>query len=380
MTITSDFNLQSLNTKEYAENLRVTIEFGGKLMVFGQRGIGKTSIARDMIKSLGYKELYLNLSLFERPDLTGFPRVFTAKDADRYLQFLLPTFYKDMLEGDTPVVALLDELDKADHTLYAPLLEFFDTKSFNAMQLPNLKAIIGTGNLLSEGGSIPPAPLLDRAEKFLLHIDPRHFLDWGAISKKLHPSVSAYIAENPTDLCGKLDQGEDLAGQSPRAWTNASQLLIFGEKHNWHPAMMLHKVAGCVGKKIGTKYSVFFEHYQVLLPIVDRIMQGEKVPEFNQFENTKQLVVCMIMCQRYAQMLDDCREKSNAKSRNNPTASPEVIKTGTLISKFLRNTDPEMALISIRGQIGSQRVLDFNLIEDENWDRILTDLLAKING
>jgi len=157
----------------------------------------------------------------------------------------------------------------------------------------------------------------------------------------------------------------------------ASKILRFGERRAWAPSLMMQKVSACIGKKVGIKYSSFFEHYQVLLPVVEKIFKGEKVQEFSDFENTKKLVVCMILCSRYARMLDEIKEKSGPNAKQF-VISPEAQRAGGYVAKFLLNIDPEMALISIRGQLGAKRVLDFNLTEDENWDLILTDLLTKI--
>jgi len=376
VSISSDFNLQRINTKEYADNLRATIDFGGSLLAIAQRGTGKTSIARDVINNSKCKEIYFNLSTMERPDLGGYPDFFNSKK-DSFVNFLMPSKFRALVEGDQPCVAVLDEVDKAETGLLSPLLEFIEERSVNGFKFKNLHSIIMMGNLPSEGGTKPSAPLLDRAEKFLVEINPEHWLEWAGTAGKIHPSVAAYIADNLADLCGDVDQGENYSERSPRGWHKASKLLTYGEHHGWHPSMMMHKVAACVGRKVGIKYSAFFEHYQVLLPVVEKIMKGEKVQEFSQFENTKKLVVCMILCSRYARMLDEIKDKAGDNFRN--ILMPDDVKdAGKYVSKFLLNIDPEMALISIRGQLGAKRVLDHNLTDDENWDRILTELLAKI--
>jgi len=374
--IASDFNLQRINTKEYADNLKATIDFGGNLLAIARRGTGKTSICRDVILGGKYKEVYVNLATKERPDLAGYPDFFNGKK-DNFVNFLFPSMYRHLMEGDQPCIAVLDEVDKAETGLLSPLLEFIQERSIDGHKLKNLHAVVMMGNLPSEGGTRPPAPLLDRTEKFLVEINPEHWLEWAGTSGLIHPSIAAYITDNLHDLSGDVDQGENYSDRSPRGWHNASKLITFGERKGWHPTMMMHKVAACVGRKVGIKYSAFFEHYQVLLPVVEKIMKGEKVQEFSQFENTKKLVVCMILCSRYARMLDEIKDKAGDNFRN--IIMPDDVKdAGKYVSKFLLNIDPEMALISIRGQLGAKRVLDHNLTDDENWDRILTELLAKI--
>jgi hypothetical protein len=376
ISVSSDYNLQRINTKELSRNIEATIDFGGNILAVARRGTGKTTIAKELIKKSKYKEVYMNLSLMERPDVGGYPNFFGAKSGEKYINFLMPSMYKDLIDGDEPCVAVLDEVDKADSSLLAPLLEFVQFRSMNGFHMKNLHAIIMTANLQSEGGQRPPLPLLDRTEKFLVEMDPRHWLDWAAVTGEIHPSVAAYIAENLTDLSGEVDPGELYADESPRGWHNASKLLFFGERRKWDADLMLQKVSACIGKKAGLKYSTFFTHYQELLPVVEKIMSGGKITEFASFEATKKLVVCMILCARYARMLDDIKEQCKGAKLVMPANVQEISNN---ISKFLSNVDPEIALISVRGQIGPARVLDFSLTDDENWDRLLSLLLAKIN-
>lgn len=380
-TTTSDFNLQKISTKELVDNLQATINYGGAIFIAGRRGSGKTQISQEAIRTLNFSGLYLNLSTLERADFSGYPDFFGAKNGERYVKFLLPNFYSSLIEGDQKVVVLLDEIDKADPSLLAPLLEFTQFKSINGQPLKNLQAVIMTGNLQAEGGQRPSLPLLDRAEKFLVEVNPDHWLDWGATTGEIHPSVSAYISDNRQDLIGDVDPQEDYADPSPRGWHNASKLLFFGEKHKWHPKMMLHKVSACVGKKIGIRYSSFFEHYQELLPMVDSIIKGEKnIKEFNSLENTKKLVVCMVLCARYAKMLDNYKASLDDKQLDNIKLPEKLRDAGFHISNFMLDVDPEITLISIRGQLGAQRLLEFNLIDDKNWDRTLSELLSKLKN
>ena len=214
---TSDFNLQKLNTKEFGAHVAATIKMGGNLAVFGRRGTGKTVITKYEIEQSKCRELYINLSVMERVDLGGYPDVM-GKTKSKYVNFLMPQMYEPLIEGNTPVVCLFDELDKADPSLWAPLLEIVQFRSINHMPLPNLHSIIMTGNLVSEGGSRPSLPLLDRSEKFLLEADAALWLDWAGKMGHIHPSITAYINDHPNDLFGAVDPEDRYADASPRGW------------------------------------------------------------------------------------------------------------------------------------------------------------------
>src|SRR5579871_1820664 len=123
----SDFNLAKINTKELSSHVSKTIQIGGNIAIFGRRGTGKTEIPKHEIKAAGMREVYLNLSVMERVDLGGYPNIMGMSEDDRaqrkFVSFLMPQFYQHMIEGRDPVVLLLDEVDKADQSLWAQLLE-----------------------------------------------------------------------------------------------------------------------------------------------------------------------------------------------------------------------------------------------------------------
>lgn len=356
---TSDFNLEKLNTKDLSEHVAASIQVGGNIAVFGRRGTGKTEISKQEIKKADLHEVYINLSVLERVDLGGYPNIMTADAKRKFVDFLLPQFYEPMFDSKRGVVALLDEVDKADPSLWAPLLEFTQFKSINGRALPNLKAIIMTGNLISEGGARPSLPLLDRAEKYLVEADATSWLEWAGKSGHIHPAITAYISDHPKDLFGAIDPDDRYADPSPRGWHRASELLFKGEERGWSTGVLNKKVSGCVGKDAGIRYSSYYEYYQDLLPMVEDIYQGKNVStHYNSLQPAQQLVACMITCARLATQLDQADE-------NEP---PPSIKN---VGKFLQYVTYENVLVAVRSQVQIERLVKFNLDEHPDWEMIL---------
>ena len=368
----SDFNLQKLDTKELSEHVSSTIQMGGNIAVFGRRGTGKTEISKAEIKKLDCKEIYMNLSVMERPDLGGYPDVTAPNRGSNYVNFLLPRFYEEMIDGKQGVVALLDEVDKADPSLWAPLLEFVQFRSINGRVLPNLQAIIMTGNLISEGGARPSLPLLDRTEKFLVEADAKLWLDWAGKSGRIHPSVTAYIHDNKKDLFGAVDPDDRYADPSPRGWDRASQIIFAGEERGWSPYLLNKKVAGCVGKEAGIKYSIYYEHYLEILPMVERIYAGENIyQDYRALPPAKQLVACMIVCTRLANHLDQIQIE-----RLKPDQIQKLLpRSVEHIGRFLHEVTHENVLVAVRSQVQIERLCKFNLDEHPDW----ADVLNRIN-
>jgi hypothetical protein len=366
----SDFNLEKLNTKELADHIRKSIDIGGNIAIFGRRGTGKTEISKQQIKAAGMQEIYLNLSVMERVDLGGYPNVFAAQEGRKFVNFLMPQFYQLLIEGNKPGVLLLDEVDKADPSLWAPLLELTQFRSINGNALPNLYAIIMTGNLISEGGQRPSLPLLDRAEKYLVEADVTSWMTWAGKLGRIHPSITAFINDNPKDLFGAVDPGDRYSDPSPRGWTRFSDIITQGEERGWHPDLLIKKAAGCVGKEAGLRYALYYSHYQVLLPMLDKIFKGKDVNhEYKALDPSKQLIVAMMACSRLATHLD----KALSQGQMEP---PIALK---YMGHFLRNVSHENVLASVRSQITIDRIVQFNLDENPDWQEILSDINNSVN-
>lgn len=383
----SDFNLVRINTKQYADNLKATMKFGGNVFVAGRRGSGKTEIAKNIIKELGYEEVYLNVSTMERTDFSGYPDLMSQNKSTEFVNFLLPVFYKKLIAAGDKAIALIDEVDKVDNALQAPLLEFTQFKTMNGRKLPNLQGCIMTGNLISEGSQRPSLPLLDRAEKYLLEPNHEHWLKWAGESREIHPSITAYINDNPQDLFGEENEEDNYASASPRGWHNASKLLKFGEHEDnkWSNDLLVSKVVGCVGKKAGIKYRMYFDHYANLLPLIDKIMKSkEKMDglskEFIKLEKTKQVVGAMILCTRVAGIVDNRKDddanKVKKTKKDQELELDGISRAGEFMSKTV---DPEIALIAMRSQITAARYVRApELSENEYWDKILSHLADRM--
>lgn len=377
--MTSDFNMQKLTTREMEKHVGASIAMGSNVALFGRRGSGKTEICKQQIKKSGMKEVYINLSVLERVDLGGFPDMLSSARSSAFVSYLLPKFYEAMLappeKGQKEaqgVVALLDEVDKADPSLWAPLLEFVQFKSINGLKLPNLKSVLMTGNLIVEGGSRPSAPLLDRAEKYLVGADVQSWMDWAGRDGNIHPAITAFINDHPSELFGDPDLGEKYADPSPRGWTGASDILYRGEEMGVNSEVLNAKVAGRVGKQAGLKYHHYYEHYQQLLPLVAELYEGKSIlAKYKKLEPTKQIVLGIIVGTRMANKFDEIGAD---------TPKNKLPKEVDIVGKFLSEIQPENSFIVLRNQIQVDRMSDFDLDEHPAWEGLVSGINDRING
>jgi RecA/RadA recombinase len=393
---TSDFNLQKITTVNLENIVDSAIQSGSNVAVFGRRGSGKTQICKQRIAKAtittevnGVKvvkkvrEVYLNLSVVERTDMGGYPDMFSAAKASeekrqRFVEYILPEFFRKLMEDDEPVVVLFDEADKADPSVIAPLLEIVQFHTINGKQLTNLQCCLLTGNLISEGSQRPSLPLLDRAEKYLLEPDVQSWLDWAGKSGRIHPTVTAFIYDKNTELYGSTDNNDNYADPSPRGWELTSAQLAFGEKAGWDPDLLRLKVSGFVGKKAGLDFQIYYDHYQVLLPLVEKVFEGKNInKEFNKLDPSKQFIVAMVVCSRLSNHLDSAWTEFR---KTHEKGIPPFPKSLAIVGKFLTSIDQEKAFVAIRTQVQRQRMMDWDLVEAPVWKDIINDILTSLKG
>lgn len=365
-TSSSDYNLEKLTTKQLSAHLDYSIAAGSNVILIGRRGSGKTQIAKQRIQKSGSRELYVNLSVFERPDLAGIPRVFTLPEKDvvqKFVDYMLPRMYEPLLTGKQKVVALFDEVDKCDSSIWAALLEIVQYHSINGQAFPNLQSCIMTGNLVAEGGSKIHPPLVDRSEAYLLQADATSWLEWAGSSGEIHPSVFAFVQEHPQALFGKVDLGENYVDASPRAWHLASKIIKFGEDHNYDINLILEKVSGFVGKSLGIQYMTYYTHYQKLLPIVKNVFGEQDISaQYKALGPSEKNVVCMIVASRLANELDKHDSKKD---------QPECLR---VIGKFFSQVEHENVVAALRSQVQLSRISAWKLLKNEHWIGVMKDL------
>lgn len=373
----SDYNLIKLNTAQLSRNLDYSIKVGSNVVVVGRRGSGKTEISKQRIKDANYKEVYINLSTAERTDMGGYPDMFRAMNREEkgraFLHVILPKFFEPLIEGDTPCVALLDEVDKADPSIWAPLLEFLQFRSVNGIQLKNLACTVSTGNLLAEGGKRPSLPLLDRAEKYLVEASTDHWLQWAGTSGEIHPSIAAYIADHPGHLFGTVETEENYADPSPRGWHLASKALFALEGFGAPKDVRENKVSGYVGKQVGLLFNMYYTYYEQILPFVDKIFEGQSVSDMidkynSEFDPSQKIVSTMIVCGRLGTKLDSMKNDKE----------PEARKLLSHVGKFLKECSPDNILVGVRSQFGVARLAQWDLNEDPVWKEVLGKVTSNI--
>lgn len=269
-------NVQSVSTKDYEVMIEHTIKNGTNLLVFGHPGIGKTEIPYQVCERLGFRGVYLNLSVMQPPDFLGLPRI----DERGRLSYAAPAYMPVMEFTQEPVVLIVDEVDKAESELTHPLLEVLQSHTIGGNKL-NIKAIIMTGNMpddQSYSKTISHA-LANRCMVYQVEVSFDRWMKW-ATEKQLNPLVLGFLYNNQSEFM-KLPKDSDpteYSKGSPRSWSNAArQLDVLDNDSSVELKTMV--LGGFVGHESATKFKVWLEHYRNLGPAIDKVLSTGECTE-----------------------------------------------------------------------------------------------------
>lgn len=192
-------------------------------MLWGTRGLGKSSIVRQLARHFGVPLVDLRLTTIEPVDIRG---AIYADDAQGKTVWFPPEFLPsaDQPEG----VLFLDELTAADQRLQISAYSLILDRCVGNYQLPEGWLVVAAGNA-SHHGAISHdmgTALADRMFHFNVEAAIDAFLE-HAMAMDFAPEVMAYLRIRPDRLDDTESQlaHDHLIGASPRGWEDVSRVM-----------------------------------------------------------------------------------------------------------------------------------------------------------
>jgi hypothetical protein len=192
-------------------------------MLWGTRGVGKSSIVRQVAAHFGIPLVDLRLTTIEPVDIRG--AIYADERLERTVWFP-PEFLPgaDQPEG----ILFLDELTAADQRLQISAYSLILDRRVGNYHLPDGWQVIAAGNASFHGAVSHDmgTALADRMFHFNVQTAIDAFLD-HAIANGFAPEVMAYLRVRPDRLDDTPSQlaGDHLIGASPRGWEDISNVL-----------------------------------------------------------------------------------------------------------------------------------------------------------
>jgi MoxR-like ATPase len=192
-------------------------------MLWGPRGVGKSSIVRQVAQQHGVPLVDLRLTTIEPVDLRG--AIYADERAQRTVWFP-PEFLPG---ADQPAgILFLDELTAADQRLQTSAYSLILDRRVGRYELPDGWMVVAAGNASFHGAVSHDmgTALADRMFHFHVQAAIDAFIA-HALAQGLAPEVMAYLKVRPDKLDDTAAQlaADHLVGASPRGWEDVSNVL-----------------------------------------------------------------------------------------------------------------------------------------------------------
>jgi MoxR-like ATPase len=192
-------------------------------MLWGTRGVGKSSIVRQVAMHHGVPLIDLRLTTIEPVDIRG---AIYANDKLAKTVWFPPEFLPSA--EDPQGILFLDELTAADQRLQVSAYSLILDRRVGHYQLPDGWQVIAAGNASFHGAVCHDmgTALADRMFHFHVQTVIEAFLE-HAIAHDFAPEVMAYLKVRPDKLDDTQVQlaNDYLVGASPRGWEDISNVL-----------------------------------------------------------------------------------------------------------------------------------------------------------
>ncbi len=192
-------------------------------MLWGTRGVGKSSIVRQVAEHYGVPLVDLRLTTIEPVDIRG---AIYADDKQGRTVWFPPEFLPAL--DDPQGILFLDELTAADQRLQISAYSLILDRRVGNYRLPDGWQVVAAGNASFHGAVSHDmgTALADRMFHFNVQSVIDAFLE-HAIANGFAPEVMAYLKVRPDRLDDTVSQlaADHLIGASPRGWEDVSNVL-----------------------------------------------------------------------------------------------------------------------------------------------------------
>ncbi len=192
-------------------------------MLWGPRGVGKSSVVRQVAAHFGVPLVDLRLTTIEPVDIRG---AIYADEVQGKTVWFPPEF---LPSADQPQgILFLDELTAADQRLQISAYSLILDRKVGHYTLPAGWLVVAAGNASFHGAVSHDmgTALADRMFHFNVQAVIDAFLD-HALAQGFAPEVMAYLKVRPDKLDDTQAQlaADHLVGASPRGWEDVSSVL-----------------------------------------------------------------------------------------------------------------------------------------------------------
>jgi len=273
-----------MHISQLKEAILLCREAGITPWVWGHRGLGKSSLVKQIAQSYGIGFRDFRCSQIEHSDLRGLPdrsegvtKYFPPDelpreiDKDEALRRLgaqhknppdeeIAEQARKMVRENNNGIILLDELNRAEDDVIQASFQLVLDRRIGNYELPDGWSVVVAGNY-PEGyttNNFDDPAFLDRFCHLELTIGDEYIAEWASYMRNYGSSarIMQFIGSNTNHLCGDVKGNLNFTIQpSPRSW----EMLAKVEEHSGdHSPEVVHQVrVGLIGAALAQHYKQF---------------------------------------------------------------------------------------------------------------------------
>ncbi len=298
-------SLTTINTRELFKCLVWAIKAGNSAMVTGGPGIGKTSIIRQVAKSLAYLVWLVHLVYQQPTDMKGMPvieggsqgniaealrliagHIVGGKSREELLPQLEHLFRSEGrawlswarpkglpwadLVGDEKIILFFDEFQQAPQIMQGLANQLILDKAMDMDKLGPNVSVIAASNRIKDKAAVHdmPSQTRDRFSWFDVHPDYQVWKEDFAIPCEQHHKLIGYLNFRQDHFYQFTASAP--VNTTPRGWERVSKYLYAGLPAEDY----IRVLGGTIGYGVATEFFGFESVYGEV-PDIERILEGK---------------------------------------------------------------------------------------------------------
>lgn len=339
--------LTPAQAKDFIEEMTLKLQEQGQqpipTMLWGQPGVGKSSIIVQLGKKYKRNVIDVRLLLKDPTDIAGLP-YFDANEGK--LKVSTPSDFPDITNPEHShllnSIIIFDELSSAPKAVQSAALQLILDRRIGNYELPKDVIMVAAGNRAEDGNVFEqmPTPLRNRFAHIDIEANFEQWKEWAMYEGDIHPVVVSFLESNGGEF-NTFDPKEShrYAFATPRSWervsdalwgcTDRATLQVKGSANS-----IMWKVGSLIGLDVASKFNAYLQTFGQMPSPVDVLSGKVKEFDFNTMGKNAQsgrygmvLGLTHIMRERYDDIRGDAAKE---------TAFDK--KESTNFAKFIKNS------------------------------------------
>lgn len=279
------------------ENCKQAVELvmlsGHVPVLKGERGIGKSSLAKQVAKELDMSYVNIDANLLKEGEIGGIPVTLDGEIEGNKIKKTSYAPYSKLiscseLSKKSEVLLFIDEVNRAENAVIQELMNLILNREINGYVLPDncyLMAAMNPSGSNDTGDVNYAVTEMDAAsvDRFVwidMDSDLKEWIDWASSAKELqikdeqikvdrtdseqnvHPEVIEFLSrEEYSSFLNVRPTEEEKITPSPRSWKAFSDILTVYEKNQeiFDPNILYNISKGCLGVHVSNEFLKFYK-------------------------------------------------------------------------------------------------------------------------